>query len=116
MIPLATSAITVARRTGLAANTDPADPADYSSPEFTTVSTGVRAVLSAPTANPNLIAGDRITYSSRLICDPTDLQANDVVTDDVTGTEWVVLWARPITAVGLDHTEAQLRMVTGFGA
>lgn len=77
------------------------------------VAEGVRAVVSLPSANVALVGGDRITYSTRLTCDPVDLQAQDLVTDDIEGTSWVCLWARQSIGLGLDHTVASLREVTG---
>ena len=111
-LPLSTTTITIERRP-LTVLDDPADPADYSTPEWELIESNVPAVISPPTASNNLVAGDRITYSASLRADPCDLKANDRLTEE-DGTVWTVLWARPIVAVGLDHTEAQLRMVTGF--
>lgn len=113
-IPLATTHVTVTRSL-LDGDTDQYDPDEYPDPDTAVIATGVRAVISPPTASTNLVAGQRVSFGAKLICDPTDLQASDTVTED-NGTVWTVLWARPIKAVGLDHTEAGLRMVTGFGA
>jgi hypothetical protein len=112
-IPASTTTITVKRRQ-LNPLADPADPDEYPTPEWKTVESEVPAVISPPSASNKLAAGDRITFSARLICDPADVKAEDVITDAVDGTEWTVLWARPVVALGLDHVEGQLRMVSGF--
>lgn len=109
MIPLATTTVTVAREeSGL-----DVDPYDAAQPAPTTITTGVRAVVGAPSANVALSGGDRVVYTSTLRADPCDLQADDTVTDATTGLVWVVLWARRVTAVGQDMMTAQLRLVTG---
>lgn len=115
MIPLATTTITIKRRQNdpLADLADPADEGGDPVPEFRIVEEEVPAVLSPPTANNNMTAGNRQTYSSRLICEPADVQADDVVVDAMDGSEWMVLWARPVQALGLDHMEGQLRQVRG---
>lgn len=112
-IPLATTTITVIRRE-MTDMEDLYDPADYPSPEWTTIVAGVRAVISPPTANPQLTAGTRLTWSASLRSDPCDLQENDHLIDANDGTEWTVLWAREFDAIGLNHMEASLRMVQGF--
>lgn len=111
-IPLATTHIAVLRPT-ITDTDDPYDPAENPTPEFVQIAQGIRAVISAPTASVNQVAGVRVTYVARLISDPTDLRASDQIIED-DGTQWEVHWARPIVAVGLDHTEASLQMVTGY--
>ncbi|HEX3539653.1 MAG TPA: hypothetical protein VHT75_04340 [Acidimicrobiales bacterium] len=108
MIPLATSTITVSR-VEAPANTDPYDPGQ---PAPTTIATGVRAVVSPPTADATLSGGNKVVYAARLRCDPCGVAAGDTVADS-TGITWICLWARRVTAVGLDFIEGQLRMVEG---
>lgn len=108
MIPLATTTISVER---VEAAVD-VDGYDDNLPGPTTVISGVRAVIGAPSANVALSGGDRVVYSATLRCDPCDLQADDTVTDE-TGTTWVVLWARRVTALGLDFIDGALRLTTG---
>lgn len=107
-IPLATSTINVTR-VEAAANTDPYDPGQ---PAPTTTATAVRAVISPPSANVALSGGNKVVYAAKITCDPCDLQAGDQVADS-TGITWICLWARRVTAVGLDFLEGQLRMVEG---
>lgn len=108
-IPFSNTTVTITR----VPQTDMTDGYDPDPPGPARVAEKVRAVVSLPSANPVLVGGDRITYSSRLTCDPVDLQANDLVTDDTEGTSWVCLWARQSGGFGLDHTVAALRLVTG---
>ena len=108
MIPLATTTITVTREEGIV-DVDPYDP---NPPAPTTVAAGIRAAISAPTANVALSGGDRVVYTASLRCDPCDITNDDVLTDG-TGTVWSVLWARRETAAGLDFILGQLRLVQG---
>jgi hypothetical protein len=112
MIPLATTQLSIAR-------TEPADqPYDpYDSPAVypTQVATGVRAVITAPTANAVLSGGNQVVYAAKVTADLCDLQAGDTVTD-ATGLTWTVLWARQVLGFGLDHMEGQLRLVEGAAA
>lgn len=108
-IPLATTTVTITR-SSVPADTDGYDP-NPAGPAL--VKEGVPAVVSLPGGAPVLVGGDRIVYNTRLTCDPVDLQANDLVTDDIEGTTWVCLWARQSIGLGLDHTVASLREVTG---
>jgi hypothetical protein len=114
-IPLANTTITIRRR-NLTAIEDPADPAEYPAVEWATIAIGVRAVIAPPTANTQLIAGDRVAYGSTLRSDPCDMKPEDHLIDAKDGTEWTVLWCREFDAIGLNHMEAQLRMVTGYAS
>lgn len=105
-IPLATSSITVTR-VEEAANTD---PYDTNPPSPTTTAAGVRAVISPPSASVALSSANQVVSAARLTCDPCDIAAGDTIQDSA-GLAWVVLWARRVTAVGLDFMEGQLRMV-----
>lgn len=109
MIPFATTTITV-QREEVAVDTDGYDD---DLPDPTTVVSGVRAVIGPPSANVVLSGGDRVVYSAQLRCDPCDIQADDTVVDASNDDTWVVLWARRVTALGLDFMEAQLRLTTG---
>jgi hypothetical protein len=73
---------------------------------------GVRAVVSLPSAAPNLVGGDRIVYNATMTCDLCDLQANDTVTDSQ-GTQWRCLTVVTQIGLGLDHMAANLRLVSG---
>lgn len=112
MIPLALTTITVRR-----IPVDPArDPYD-AEPEPFIVASGVRAVISSPSARSGeVLAGgsQEHTYFS-LACDPVDLTHRDRVLDDRTGEEYEVEWARTRNALGgLDHTQAALYQIRGI--
>jgi hypothetical protein len=111
VIPLATSTITVQR----VASTVGQDGYDPDQPGPSTVASGVRAVVTPPSASVALSGGDRVVYTGQLTCDPVDLRADDTVTDSTSGLTWMVLWAQPVNAVGLTFVRAQLRLVQGEG-
>lgn len=109
MIPFATTTITISRVVPTSGTEDGYD-ANPAAP--TQIATGVRAVISTPTASARLSGGDRVVYTASMRSDPVSLQSADTVTA-ADGTVWVCLWAREQTGVGLDFTLAELRMVTG---
>lgn len=111
VIPFATTALTIDRTT-LAAGVDPYDP---NPPAPVTIATGVRAVISTPSASTHLVGGMENVYNARLTCDICDLQTDDSVTE-TDGTQWRCLWVRPQVGLGVDHLVAQLRMITGNAA
>jgi hypothetical protein len=110
-IPFSTSTISITR-SSLSPTEDPYDPT--TEPADTTVVSGLRAVVGVPSANPVLTIGDRIVYTTKLTCDPCDLEADDIVTDSVSGLTWVCLWAKAFEAFGLSGMEAQLRLTSGL--
>jgi hypothetical protein len=110
-IPLAMTTITVTRASAIGSPTP--DPLD-STPSITTIATGVRASIDPPTtATVRLAGGDRVVYKSKLLCDPTPIAVADTVIDAVTGNVWTVDWVQPSPQLGLDHTIAGVRLVTG---
>ena len=112
-IPFATTAITIVR-SALPLTEDPYDPpADYPNPDSTLIVTGIRAVVSVPTANTILTIGDRIVYTSKLTCDPCDLREADLVTES-SGRIWVCLGPTPFGAFAISGMQAQLRLVQGL--
>lgn len=112
-IPFNTSSIAIVR--GLLSPTaDPYDPpADYPNPSSYVVATGVRAVVGVPTPNVTLTIGDRIVYTSKLVCDPCDLQESDLVTLS-DGRIFVALGPTPFGAFVISGTQATLRLVSGL--
>lgn len=104
MIPLATTTITVRRPSG-------GDPTD--APSFDRVARGVRAVISAPSGSQNVVGGNQEVVDAALSCDPTAIERTDLIEDDTTGDTYAIVWARQRVALGLDHTTAGLRKVTG---
>lgn len=110
MIPFNTSTGTVTRVED-ADTVDPYDPVDqHAAP--TTIAENVRAVISPPGGTAKLIGGDRVVHDATLTCDPTDLQPGDTWIDSG-GLTWTVLYASQINALGVVHTTARLRLVTG---
>jgi hypothetical protein len=112
-IPFATTAITIIRST-LSVTADPYDsPAQYPNPDSTVIVTGIRAVVSVPTADTILTIGDRVVYTSKLTCDPCDLQEADLVTES-SGRIWKCLGPTPFGAFFISGMEAELRLVEGL--
>jgi hypothetical protein len=108
-LPVSTTTITV-KRTALAADRDPRDPA----PEPSTVASGVPAVIGSPAGSEMTDGGQRSNVFSELRCDPTDIDpSTDTVVDDATGQTYDVVWATQREGLGLDHTRAQLRATSG---
>lgn len=107
-IPLATTTISVAR---VAA--DPTRDGYDAPPAASTVASGVRAHIGRPAGNVNLAGGVRESVGFTLDCDPIVLTTGDTITDDRTGEQYTVLWARTRIGLGLDHTQAALQQVTG---
>jgi hypothetical protein len=111
-IPLSTTLVTITRPTFPSTSPSP-DPYD-STPTLTVIASGVRATIAPPTsATVRLVGGDRDVYNSKLICDPTPVAVDDTVTDTVTGNVWTVLWVQASPQLGLSHTIAGIRLVTG---
>lgn len=107
-IPLHTTTITVLR-----VATDPGrDPYD-ALPEPAVVAAGVRAHLSSPSGRERTAGGSQEVVEFRLACDPVDLRHTDQVRDETTGLVYEVVWTRERQALGLDHTQAGLKQVTG---
>jgi hypothetical protein len=107
-IPLSTTTITVKR----IPRDDTRDGYD-TQPAAATIASGVRANIGSPSGSENIAAGDRTVVTFRITADPTDLQADDQVTDDTTGATYRCVWARNRIGLGLDHTTGALEQVVG---
>lgn len=107
-LPIATTTIAVLRRTVLATD----DPYEVTAVPAA-VAEGVRAVIGAPSGNELVAGGSQEDVTHRLDCDTTDLRNTDQVRDETTSETFDVVWARSRTGLGLDHTVAGLRQVTG---
>lgn len=105
-VPIATTTIDVIRSSDH-------DPYDASGVTTTTPATGVRAHISKPTGNAQIVGGDQSVTSFELNCDPCDLKYSDIVHDNGSGEDYIVLWSRLRPGLGLDHIEAGLRFVEG---
>jgi hypothetical protein len=104
----------------LAASEDdvPGDPDDWGgAPDpqtgYLRVAEGIRAHLSAPSANANFgQEGSTVTVQYRLLVDPCPLGDNMRVRDESTGLEYQVDWTLP-RPEPLAHVVAGLTRVTG---
>jgi hypothetical protein len=103
VIPLATTTVRIESLGG--------DP--YETKTATTLASGVRAHLSSPSGIERLAGGSQEVLDKRLNCDPTTFDKDDRVTDEGTGVVYEVAWVDQRKGLGLDHTVAGLRKVTG---
>lgn len=107
-IPMAKDYVTISR----VLTSDITDDYDPDPPRPAQLAKRVRAVITTPSAAPNLVGGDRIAYNATMTCDPTDLEANDKVLD-ANGTEWRCLTVVAQKGFGFNHMVVTLRLVTG---
>lgn len=105
MIPLNTTTITVYR-----SNQD--GTKDAGEVTYLPLHAGVRAVIGGHTGNELATSGSSEHVSARLDCDPIDLRHDDHVHDDRTGERWLVSWTRRRLGFGIDHTVAELYVIT----
>ena len=106
-IPLALTTISVRRP-------DPTvDGYAETKPDPTLIVTGLPASITNDSGTSVLTGGVRTEYMYVLNADPADIQAQDLVTDDATGQEYVVVWATLRQGLGLDHVSGRLRIVRG---
>lgn len=101
-VPLTTTTITITRPAVVG---DPYDAAETTS----TVASGVRAHISAPSGREAQRGGEQQTVDKILDADPVDLRHTDRVVDDGTGQTYEVAWVDQREGLGLDHTVAGLR-------
>jgi hypothetical protein len=79
---------------------------------YATVARGIRAHLSAPSAQAVFsVESSLVSATYRLLCDPCDLQDDMRVVDEMTGLEYQVDWALP-RPEPLAHVVAGLTRVT----
>lgn len=106
-IPIHTTLITVKRATA-------ADAFDRAAP--VEIANGIRAHIGSPGGTENVTAGSSSLVTAHLSCDPTDLAHGDVVVDESTGLTYEVTWVAQRRGFGLDHTSADLLLVTDRAA
>lgn len=112
-IPFGTTHLVIVRSTFPLDEDGYDPPADHLSPDSVVVQTGIRAVVTVPTANTVLTIGQRIVYTSKLTADPCDLRPGDLVTES-SGLIWTCLWSKAFGAFGISGIEAQLQLVVGL--
>lgn len=86
---------------------------DYDTPTWTAVQSGVRAVIGSHSGTETNAGGSSSTTTARLDADPIgDLAHDDRIYDESTGLTWHVIWVAQRSGLGLDHTVADLILVT----
>ncbi len=106
MIPLSTTTITVYRP-----DTGADDYSTDDGPQV--VGSEIRAHLSTPRGNDQIVGGEKQTVDLRLDCDPFDFKHYDVVKDDTTNKTYRLVWFEQRYGFGLDHVEGGLQLTTG---
>lgn len=108
-IPIHTTTIRVLR-----VPADPERDPTEAQPDAEVIAAGVRAHISTSTGTEIVAGGaSQEIVNFRLSSDPADIQHTDRIEDERTGEVYEVTWARQRIGVGLDHTQAGLRQVTG---
>lgn len=81
---------------------------------FTTTATGVAATIGSPSGRDQLLAGGgREVVDAVLNCDPITAEHTDRIEDLGTGEVWEIVWVQNRPGLGLDHTRAGLKRVSG---
>lgn len=101
---LYTTTVTIDRPGTAAPYEDPGDP--------TRVAMGVPAHIGQESGSSVTAGSTQETVTWRLDCPLVDLIHDDIVTDERTHLVYTTIWSKPRQGLGLDHTEAQLRLVS----
>jgi hypothetical protein len=115
MIPISGTTISVLRLADNAAQSD-SDGSGYDegiTQTWSTVATGVRAVVGAPGGSERVVGGEQMALTCHLTCDPTDITHDDRVVDASDGELYEVVWCKSRSELGLTRVEGQLRVVKG---
>lgn len=105
-LPLATTSISVVR-----SNQDGTKDV-RTTLTWSVLKAGIRAHISTPSGTETVDGGSRADVVYRLDADPCDLTHADRVLDEDTSITYEVVWAAKRRGLGLDHTVADLRVVT----
>jgi hypothetical protein len=105
-IPLHTTTISILR-SGQDGTQD-----DYDGVTYSTVVSGVRAVIGSLSGSENVSGGSSEQMGAHFDCDPCDLRHDDRVLDEQTSETWQVSWVRRRIGLGLDHMVGDLLAVT----
>lgn len=105
-LPLTTTSVSIMSPEGAG------DPTD--APVITMVASGVPAVIGSPSGTEAVAGGQQETVDAVLHVNPdVDLTHLFLVSDELTGELWQVVWVRERTGLGLGHRIAGLRRVKG---
>ena len=83
-------------------------------PTWSVVASGVRAVISSPGGTVLRDGSVEVVMGFRLTCDPTDLEPADRILDEQSLVTYDLNWFTQRRGMGMDHSEAEIRLVTGF--
>lgn len=110
MIPLASTTLTVYRQPQ-DATLDGYD----TQPARTPVAKGLRAHIGSPSGRASISDGDRVVVGFSLHTDGFDFANDDVLVDETTGTQYLLLWVKRTRALGMDFCQGSVRTVEGAG-
>jgi hypothetical protein len=110
MLPFGTTTISVLRSSAA----DGTDAYPDVEPTYSPIATGIRAVIGTPGGMVVQEGTLREDIAYPLKCDVTDLQHADRIEDESTGPVYTVKWVSQSRGFGLDHMDAELRLVEGF--
>lgn len=106
VLPITTTRITISTPAGA---TDP-----YEQPTYTTVATGVPAVIGVPTGREQIVGGQRAVTDRLLHADPgTTIAHNARIIDETTGTTYEVAWVAERYELGIAYLIAGLNVTVG---
>jgi len=83
---------------------------------WSTIASGGRAHIVSPSGSETVTAGQSSTVTARMSADPTDLTHGDRIYDESTRSTYEVTWVAQRTGFGLEHTAADLVLVTDRAA
>lgn len=114
-IPLSTTTVALLQPGTSSTSDDTDDWGGAPDPEtgYTPAATGIRAHLSAPSANANFgQEGSTVSTQIRMVADPCDIHANYRVLDETTGETYDVAWVLSRGAP-IPHVAAGLTLSVG---
>lgn len=106
-IPVHTTTIAVERST----QDGTLDAFDLADATWSTIATGIRAVIGSPSGSETVAGGSSEVQTWRLTCDPTDLRHGDRVYDETLAVTYEVTTSARRLGLGVDHTVAELLVV-----
>lgn len=111
MIPISTTTISVLEQTAADEYAEPYE--GQTEAQRVASAVGVRAVIGAPSGSEIVRGGEQMVAQYSLQCDPTPMTHRSWVKDEMTGRVYTVVWCKDRIGLGLDHVQAQLRVVEG---
>lgn len=75
---------------------------------------GVRAVIGAYRGLETIVAGAQQSVASfKLNCDPCNITNEDIIIDEVTGSQYEILWVVPVQGLGINYIRGMITLSSG---